>query len=264
MGDEVVVRATGEVGKVTAENGHACRVFGRWLHKQEVEAISPTPMLAPIQVCNLVGDLTAEVVPVDNTVDALKNAIEPHLNTPHHLTCLMDLVQGKCCLAEGGKFDVNGLPITVLQRTEPRALVVDAGSGVCKAGFAGDDTPYVVFPSCVGRAQGQGIPHVGDEAMSLAKQMVLQLKFPIEHGIATNWADMEAIWQHTFFNKLCIDPEEHKILIAEAPIGPKANRERMTTIMFETFQCSCHIPQPCSCACIVCFRSHHWTRCRLW
>ena len=27
------------------------------------------------------------------------------------------------------------------------ALVVDNGSGMCKAGFAGDDTPSAVFPS---------------------------------------------------------------------------------------------------------------------
>ena len=30
-------------------------------------------------------------------------------------------------------------------------LVVDNGSGMCKAGFAGDDAPDTVFPSIVGR-----------------------------------------------------------------------------------------------------------------
>ncbi len=32
-----------------------------------------------------------------------------------------------------------------------QALVVDNGSGMCKAGFAGDDAPRAVFPSIVGR-----------------------------------------------------------------------------------------------------------------
>jgi actin-related protein len=32
-----------------------------------------------------------------------------------------------------------------------KALVVDNGSGMCKAGFAGDDAPRTVFPSIVGR-----------------------------------------------------------------------------------------------------------------
>jgi actin beta/gamma 1 len=33
---------------------------------------------------------------------------------------------------------------------EIQALVIDNGSGMCKAGFAGDDVFCVVFPSIVG------------------------------------------------------------------------------------------------------------------
>ena len=36
-----------------------------------------------------------------------------------------------------------------------QALVVDNGSGMCKAGFAGDDAPRAVFPSIVGRPRHQ-------------------------------------------------------------------------------------------------------------
>ena len=35
------------------------------------------------------------------------------------------------------------------------ALVIDNGSGMCKAGFAGDDAPRAVFPSVVGRPRHQ-------------------------------------------------------------------------------------------------------------
>ena len=120
----------------------------------------------------------------------------------------------------------------------PTKLVIDNGSELIKSGFAIDDSPLAVFPSIVGRIRHQGImvgmitrKYFGDEAHN--KRGILSLCYPIEHGIVTNWDDMERIWHYTFHNELRVYPEECIVLQTEVPLNPKANKEKMTQIMFD-------------------------------
>ena len=124
-----------------------------------------------------------------------------------------------------------------------KAVVIDAGTATIRAGFADDDTPSVIIPPVVGRAKtpagsslepGLKSIYVGTEAVS--KRGVLdQLRNPIEHGLVTNWDDMELLWKHTF-QELGVKSEGQPVLLTETERVPKADREKTVQIMFEQFE----------------------------
>ncbi len=124
-----------------------------------------------------------------------------------------------------------------------KPLVIDNGTGLSKNGFAGEDQPRSIFPTLIGYPKYQSIMtdvehyvreyYIGEEALNL--RGVLKLIYPIEHGQITDWDAMERIWYYTFYNDLRVNPNEHPVLLTEAPLNPLNNREKMAELMFETF-----------------------------
>jgi len=131
-------------------------------------------------------------------------------------------------------------------------IVCDNGTGFVKCGFAGDNFPAHIFPSIVGRPILRSEEKVqdvilkdimvGDECTQ-ARDM-LETSYPITNGIVQNWEDMVHLYNYTFFERLKIDPSEHKIMLTEAAMNPKKNRKLLVECMFETYgfeACHCSI-----------------------
>jgi len=134
-------------------------------------------------------------------------------------------------------------------------VVIDNGSGVIKAGFAGEEMPKCRFANFVGRPKHTRVMagalegdifigliliyiyifiHLGPKAEEY--RGLLSIRYPMEHGIVTDWADMERVWQYVYSkDQLQIYPEEHPVLLTEAPLNPAKNREKAAEIFFESF-----------------------------
>ncbi|MGW6706857.1 hypothetical protein ACWGDE_18460 [Streptomyces sp. NPDC054956] len=113
-------------------------------------------------------------------------------------------------------------------------IVIDLGSGLIKAGRAGESEPEVVETAVVGRPRHQGMDlkdiYVGDEAAS--KGGVLALSHPVQHGIITNLDDAAALWRHAF-EQLAVAPSDCRVLLAEAPLTPRQTRHDAARMLFE-------------------------------
>lgn len=125
------------------------------------------------------------------------------------------------------------------------AVILDNGSGYCKAGFAGDGTPRVVLPAVLAWPKARGsMPKdrrhgfaIGSEAEvnDIVADGSVVLRHPIDHGVVTSWESVEKIWTRTF-EGLGVEQGGRPVLVTEAPLSAKAHREQMVQLLFETFE----------------------------
>ncbi|NXG29841.1 ACT protein, partial [Dromaius novaehollandiae] len=120
----------------------------------------------------------------------------------------------------------------------PPAVVIDNGSGLIKAGVAGEKKPWIVYANVVGHPEDKAAAglkdcYVGNEAQ--ARRGILSIRYPIERGIIMSWEDMEAVWKSIYDNDLQMQTTEQPVILTEAPLNPLVNREKMTELFFERF-----------------------------
>jgi len=126
---------------------------------------------------------------------------------------------------------------------EKKPIICDNGTGFVKVGYAGQNFPEHIFPSMVGRP----IMRFEEEFKDIKLQDImcgdaaaehrsmLEVTYPVDQGIVRNWEDMRHLWDHTFNERMQIDPKDHRILLTEPPMNPRENSLRMYENMLEKY-----------------------------
>ncbi|XP_053145016.1 actin-like protein 9 [Hemicordylus capensis] len=119
------------------------------------------------------------------------------------------------------------------------AVVIDTGTGTCKAGFAGQQTPQSVIGTLVGHPTEKSMrtrrdrpdTYVGERART---EPDLDVILPVRHGIIVDWEAAEVLWRHLFYHDLQVAPEDHALLMSDPPLCPTTNREKLVEVVFES------------------------------
>lgn len=115
-----------------------------------------------------------------------------------------------------------------------KAVVIDTGSGWCKAGVAGEETPACCFPTVYAAdPYGENKCIVGKDALEgRDKNPIFRA---VERGRYLDLNGLEHIWQYCFLEQLRVDSTEHPVLTTFYPDENKQDKENLTMTFFETF-----------------------------
>ena len=198
-----------------------------------------------------------------------RSAAPPDPETMKYVSCALRAANCQNCFdwarSQGA---MSPFSVMLAQEQELKPIIIDNGTGVIIAGFAGDDAPKSVFPNCAGKLREKPVmvgcskkdSYVGDEAQQ--NRAILALQRPMKHGIIEDWDAMEKVWEHIYKSELSINYfDEHPLLISEALRNPKYHREKMAMIFFESFECpTFYVSNPCNLA-LYAYGVHHFGFC---
>ncbi|OHS97923.1 actin [Tritrichomonas foetus] len=126
---------------------------------------------------------------------------------------------------------------------EVSTVVLDNGSYLLRAGMSGYSKPSVLIPTVIARSNTPKVKgdlfapkdiYIGSDVFT-CEVPNLDISYPIKERAITNYGQMEKIWNYIFSDELIIKPEEHPIVLTEAPFTPERNRQQAIQIMMEKF-----------------------------
>lgn len=130
-----------------------------------------------------------------------------------------------------------------MHEDEAPPVIIDNGSFMCRAGFAGENSPRSIFDCIAGRPKiyspyslDMKDVYIGNEFWK-RRSPLIPFK-PIKNGLIDNFDIFEDYVNYILIYELRVFPEDHPVMITEPPNNPKLNREKMTEIVFE----NCNVP----------------------
>ena len=138
-------------------------------------------------------------------------------------------------------------------------IVLDLGGGSLKVGYGGEDAPRRQVPTVLGTPRHPGVggimmgakqdAYVGQEALD--RRGVLGLTRPMDRRRVVDWAAMDSLLYHALYVELLAAPDDHPVMLLDAPDTPRADRERLAELLFETYNMPAAVVANQACAALA-------------
>ncbi len=118
-----------------------------------------------------------------------------------------------------------------IEQIYDNAIVLDIGTQSTRIGFSGEDAPRLVAPTVISKTAN------GTECFQKAykSRATQSIQHPLDRGLVADWEGMEAMMAH-IHDQLNLGGDPAPLMLSEAALAPKEQREQMVQMLFETFE----------------------------